>query len=496
MLDSMRPEQTTAPWTVVLSDIHLADAQLPDPKRPLWKRFKNPELFIDESFGRMLDDLSEQAEKASLRIELVLNGDTFDFDSIVALPEPSTFNISWLERHRGLDSEQAKSVFKANVIAETHPVWFEALDRFLAKGHDVVFVVGNHDVELHWPGVQDVFRKALSQGSEDQIRFCEWFYISNSDTVIEHGNQYDPYCLCSDPVWPLISKGGTLHVRTPFGNVAGRLMLNGMGLFNPNVDSSFIKSPKDYLLFFFRYIVTSQPLLPLTWFWSAITTLVVSLRQGLLPAQKDPFVLESRLAGISERSNASPAITRALRVLHVHPGIYNPIGILRELWLDRAILFAALVWASVQLFAFVNILSPISVWWVFLPLFVFFPFFLFYARSVRSNVGAGEKRALELAHQVCRIAGVERMVFGHTHNLLQIQSEGVEVFNTGTWSPAYHDVECTQPYGQRCVVSIRPSANGPRSARLLEWKDPGLVAASATVRPEEEALRPLVPQAE
>src|SRR4051794_10020556 len=103
--------------TIILSDIHLADAEPPHPYNPLWKRFKRPKLFVDKTFRAFLEEVSK---KISDPVELVLNGDIFDFDSVMTLPKASDFDqplhLSWLEKKRGLASEEAKSRFKLNVI--------------------------------------------------------------------------------------------------------------------------------------------------------------------------------------------------------------------------------------------------------------------------------------------------------------------------------------------------------------------------------------------
>ncbi len=481
------PETTT----IVLSDLHLTDAEAIDPRRPLWKRFKSADLFIDGSFARFVEQLTEEADGP---IELIFAGDTFDFDAVVALPESPDFPISWLEVHRGLEASEEKSLFKMEVILKTHEVWASALRRFLDAGHRAVFIIGNHDIELHWASVKRLLREALGRSESDaSVEFCEWFYISNGDTLIEHGNQYDAYCVCPDPVWPFIERKGTLFVRMPFGNLASRIMLNGMGLFNPNVDASFIMSTREYLSFFFRYVARVQPFLLFTWLWSALATMLVSLREGILPAKRDPLRLEERVADIARRANATPRVVRAMKTLHTHSAIFNPWKILRELWLDRALLFLALLWASVQIFAFLNVFVSLSLWWVLLPLLVLMPPFIFYARSVHSDIGKAERHALEVAGTLCSVAGVDRMIFGHTHNALQRKENGVEVINTGSWSPAFHDVQCTKPYGAKRFACVRPDGEGGRSAHLLEWNDteplPALLANRKRRRAKAAPIR-------
>ena len=311
--------------TIVVSDIHLADAEPPYLHHPLWKEFKRPKHFIDSSFRSFLEYVQTTIPSA---IELVFNGDIFDFDSVMELPANSSFNLSWLEKIRGLNSEEEKSRFKIKVILDAHPVWVSALKNFMEAGHRVIFVIGNHDLELHWPSVQaDIFnRLGLAETHRTQMRFCEWFYISNKDTLIEHGNQYDAYCLCSNPIHPLVRKGSRVMVRLPFGNLAGKYMVNGMGLMNPHATASYIKSSMwEYIRFYYRYMMRAQPFLLWTWFWSALVTLFQSLREGFLPAMKDPLTVDARIENIAEKSNASVLVVLALKEVHVHPAILIPL---------------------------------------------------------------------------------------------------------------------------------------------------------------------------
>lgn len=181
--------------TMVLSDLHLSDAEPVNPKRPLWKKFRRKEYFIDKSFSDFLLFMEEKTNKEP--VELILNGDIFDFDSVMAMPDDSKFSISSHEKVHGLNSTQEKSVYKIKRILNDHDVWTSALATFLEKGHRIIFITGNHDVELYWPGVQDQIRTSLklSKEADERLVFCEWFYVSEQDTLIEHGNQYDPYCL-------------------------------------------------------------------------------------------------------------------------------------------------------------------------------------------------------------------------------------------------------------------------------------------------------------
>ena len=349
----------------------------------------------------------------------------------------------------------------------------------------VVLVIGNHDIELNWPLVQEeiIRRMELSQDLRQNIRFCEWFYISNKDTFIEHGNQHDAYCVTLDPMHPLIKKGSKILVRISFGDMAGKLMINGIGLMNPHVESSFIKDTvREYAVFFYTYMARVQPFALWSWFWSALSTLVVTVNEGLMQALKDPLMIEERVEHIAVRSNAPARIVRLLRELRVHPAIFSPLRILRELWLDRLLFFFFVLFLGFQIYAVTNVFSTVSFWWFLVPVLCGFPAFMFYTRSVQSEVDAMNRATMKVMPLLSRVTGMNRVIHGHTHREIHQDLDGVEYVNPGTWSPGYHDLECTKPMGRKCVVWIKPVAEGKlRTATLYEWKDgQGMVEIAKT----------------
>jgi hypothetical protein len=193
--------------------------------------------------------------------------------------------------------------------------------------------------------------------------------------------------------------------------------------------------------------------------------------EGFLPALNDPLTLDERITNIAQRANSSVGMLLSLKEVHVHPAIFNPFKILRELWLDRAILLGLIFFGSFQFFSFLNVFTNVSLIWLILPLIVLFPAFYFYASSVQSEVDAAQRVAFRKAPLSAKITHVKRVVQGHTHLESHSFTGGVEVLNTGTWSPAYHDVECKMPYGRKCFAWIQPDhKNSKRVAGLYEWR--------------------------
>jgi UDP-2,3-diacylglucosamine pyrophosphatase LpxH len=477
------------PTTLVISDLHITTGEPPDAERPLWKRYKQADLFVDERIGRMLR--AARAE-ATGPIELVLDGDIFDFDAVTELPRDGRFRMSWLERIRGLAPTEARSTWKLNRILDDHPGLVAALRDHVMAGNSVIFVVGNHDMELLWPGVQAALRKRLDLGPDHaRVVFCEWFYISSGDTLIEHGNQYDAYCLCADPISPTIRFGpDDLRIRLPFGNHASRTMINGMGLINPHADSNWIMPFWGHVMFFWNYVARSQPFLPWTWLWTSVVTLWLSVRDGLEPAEVDPLSLDDRVEDVAARANGTPRTVRGLFALRVHPAWYQPWRIARELWLDRAFLFLLIVLGSFQVLATAKVFVVIEIWWWLALVALLFPPFLFYARSVSSEALDFDRAVARRIHLLSAVSGTSRVVFGHTHREVHTRMGDVEVLNAGTWSPAFEDPTCRKRVGRTCVVWIQPGPDGQRVASLRAWTDPGwaLIEEAAPID-----IRALVP---
>ena len=86
-------------YTAIISDLHLTDPEPPRHKtksrHPLWKKFKTKDFYIDESLVQFIDHIQKQAgeNNPDSKVELVLNGDIFDFDSDVTFTDSVSIEI-------------------------------------------------------------------------------------------------------------------------------------------------------------------------------------------------------------------------------------------------------------------------------------------------------------------------------------------------------------------------------------------------------------------
>ena len=115
-------------------------------------------------------------------ITLYLNGDIFDF-STVRLPG-QTISLPY--------EKDAAAKFK--LILSAHPLFFDALARFLAAPNTrVKFFIGNHDFPLHWPSVQMMLCRRIDSYRMDKVfpdRMGKIFFLSEEHshgTYCRHG---------------------------------------------------------------------------------------------------------------------------------------------------------------------------------------------------------------------------------------------------------------------------------------------------------------------
>lgn len=462
---------TSARYTAIISDLHLCEAEPVNRKYPLWKKYKTRQFFFDTDFRDFLAEIEKLAKGEP--IELIFNGDTFDFDSVTKTPKDPPYRLSRIEKTMGLFSQSDKSVFKIKTILNDHPIFMNSLRDFVGRGHRIVFVIGNHDLEMIWPDVQRIITKAICPRPElqENVRFCEFFYISNQDTLVEHGHQYDPYCRAEDPIHPFVLRYNRIETKIPFGNLACRYMINAMGFFNPYTESNYIMSVREYARFFFRYIARAQPLLILTWLRGATLTMAHTLRDRLRVPLKDPMVVEERIEEIARRSNSKARVVRELRELAVPSAASQPFQIARELWLDRAVIVLLFFLLCFQGLILVKQVFELSFFWLFIPLLLFTPFFIFYSASFQSKVASFKEPKENILATAGYLTGTRRVVYGHTHIVRHEIIGPIEHLNSGTWSPAFKDVDSTQIMELKTFVWLSPQEpSGDRRAQMYMIK--------------------------
>jgi UDP-2,3-diacylglucosamine pyrophosphatase LpxH len=188
-------------WNLLLlSDLHLGD-QLPGEARELVEERSQS---MDERFASFLTHHTRH-RLHQLPWRLVLAGDTLDFMHChvdLSFQGGSAPGEQW----RILPYSPKHSRRKLRQLWKLHPRSLAALTRFLAAGHQLVIIPGNHDAELGWKGVQEAFCELLLEQAkndsvhlrrdvcESSVMFVSDFYFEPNRIYVEHGHHYDHLC--------------------------------------------------------------------------------------------------------------------------------------------------------------------------------------------------------------------------------------------------------------------------------------------------------------
>ncbi len=171
---------------IVVSDFHLGAGPLDIGENPL------EDFIADEAFAHFLEALCAESNRDNKEVELIINGDFFEFLQVPAVDEFDPQRTYPPEAY--YDSSQAASIKRLDLIAAGHPIVFGALADFIqvkAPRRRMTLIKGNHDVNLFWPGVKQRLREVLGATgqSASMLLFAEK-YVSREGIYVEHGHQY------------------------------------------------------------------------------------------------------------------------------------------------------------------------------------------------------------------------------------------------------------------------------------------------------------------
>lgn len=202
------------PTKIIVSDLHLGAGSFGG-KNPL-EDFRS-----DEEFRGFLLALRAESEATGRPMDLVINGDFIEFLQVPAVPL-SEYDPSRVYPEEAFRStRESDCVLRTDLVIAGHPAVFEALGAFLSESprRTVTIVKGNHDIPLHWPGVQERIRRAMGATGPRAplLTFAARFFYQDG-VYVEHGNQYrDPLNSLEnfeDPEDP--QRPG--HLRMPVGS--------------------------------------------------------------------------------------------------------------------------------------------------------------------------------------------------------------------------------------------------------------------------------------
>src|SRR6185436_17743126 len=179
--------------TVVISDIHLSEVE---PGDGLWMRYRQRRFSPDAELGKMLESLRREVQRRGddAQLTLVLNGDVFDLDAPRVVGKESVFH--------DLPRTAEHAVPAVTAILDDNQQFVEGVGRILADGSNVVFVSGNHDVQLTLSEVRALIKRRLVDAAlgelatrgdvseldresiEGRVLFRAWFHKTADGIVI------------------------------------------------------------------------------------------------------------------------------------------------------------------------------------------------------------------------------------------------------------------------------------------------------------------------
>lgn len=161
---------------LVLSDLHLGTGSRPG-EHNIFEDFHH-----DEEFADLLAHY-DRAVGTDGEIELILNGDIFDLLKVKiggVWPTEITDEIATEKLRHCMDG---------------HPRVIRALKEFMAKANRrIVFLPGNHDIDMWFPGPQELFRRYIAPGNVgERVTFVtsgDTYYLPEG-IQIRHGHQLE-----------------------------------------------------------------------------------------------------------------------------------------------------------------------------------------------------------------------------------------------------------------------------------------------------------------
>ena len=343
---------------LVVSDLHLCSGG-----DAVTGRFSRRENFLEaDAFRAFLEHHRPTREGSAL---LVLNGDIFDFLRIDAVPRSDQeFNewaraltdlgaprdidtlrrLSWREGRYGLRTDDYKSVWKLLRIMRGHPTFFASLGWWVSHGGRIVFVKGNHDLELYWPLVQRAVRSLIAAHApqapiETLVLFCD-AALRVANVYIEHGHRFERHTAVEGgPVRP-----NGRELSYPLGSQVNRYVINRLEGLEPFLDnvkpqtkllwSVLRRHPLKVLRIAFDGALLLFRVLRSYWFRDAVGFLVFALVAVLPPLTLVTLVLAAAVPAVADWL---AAVFGRARVLLGALGMFAPyiVGAVRDLFPKR-----------------------------------------------------------------------------------------------------------------------------------------------------------------
>ena len=435
---------------------------------------------IDRDLVKFLEHYRTQPlGEASDRWRIVIAGDFIDFIGMSVDPTgPLATALTDEERAHGLGNAADHAREKLRRVAARHADIFEALARFVAGGHALTIVHGNHDVEFHWDAVQTDFRALLAAhaGLDDaseveafaaRIDFNPWFFYWEHIAYIEHGHQYDPFCATDNLMAPL-SPLDPRRVARGFCDVLLRYVVrptNGLREHGHETKDAF-----DYIAFGMHLGLRGMVKLGVRFFEAVVELFRLRRAYFTDAARALRAEHERRVALLAQATRIGMDRIRALAALQTPPVTHSIRGILASVLLDRL----ALALGCTLLMVVTAIVMGLHSGHFLIPsVIILTAWAIGHRYLVKSRQLDPAEQMAERAGHLARLLPAAFVVMGHTHAPVEkpVADGTAKYINLGSWAeeePEAGDADDIAYHAPRThlVIHIR---DGHPVAELREW---------------------------
>ncbi|MDP9149009.1 MAG: hypothetical protein M3O36_03570, partial [Myxococcota bacterium] len=445
---------------------------------------------VDTDLARLLDHY-RSAPPLGRRWRLIIAGDFIDFIGIAIFPRKGEVRseASDEERAHGLGNTSDDGRAKLRAVRARHRVVFDALADFVAAGHALTIIHGNHDVEFHWDAVKEDLRAMLAEsagrataGSATtkgdlgaRIEFAPWFYYVGGVAYVEHGHQYDTLCSTEHVMTPL-SPADPRHIARSFSDVLLRWVVRPTrGV--PEYGHDRLGLP-DYLLIGVRLGAFGLARLASRFIGAVIELFRVRRAYLSAAARELGAEQERRMGALAEVTRIGIDRLRALAALQVPPVTRSIPKILASVLLDR---LALSLFASFAI-ALVAVAAARQPWcWPAVAGVVLCWLIAHQRLSAQRRAWFGDRldnddTLVDRAGHLAQLFPAAFVVMGHTHTpaFVSVARGTATYVNVGSW----HEPEPTpgdRSPGYRAArthLVIHPAPSGP-VAQFLAWGEHG-----------------------
>jgi UDP-2,3-diacylglucosamine pyrophosphatase LpxH len=481
---------------LLFSDVHLG-ADLVQHARPWTVSRLRQVLRLDRELSGMLEHYRAQGDPER-PWKLIIAGDLVDFMGMSIAPvEGAVFEtpLTAEERTHGLGSARDHAVHKMRAVAVRHDMVFRKLAQFVADGHSLVLIRGNHDVEFYWDTAREAFVQALldraplalsdpsvREAFQARIEFRHWFYYVEGLLYVEHGHQYDETCSYHHVLMPLSPRDPS-RIAYSFSDILMRYVVRptrGMGMSGHDGNTM-----GDYVRLAFSFGLRGAARLGYR-FGRAVLAMLHAWRGHAGERATELRAEHERLMRqVAERWRMSADKLGALSALSATPVTGGFFAILRSVFLD---LLAAITASALLLVVLLSTqLVPAA---YVAPVAVLLGTGI-YAWMKSSRVIDQCAALRQGAARVAALLPARFVVMGHTHApVMESIAEGVTYVNLGAW--AVDDIDAVGAVAPAsCTHLVIRHVDGQPHAELRRWCiDSGASVVQAMPPPAESGVHP------